>query len=475
MRFCDHGKRQVLAAFDGGDITSDAGGVLLRETAERLDLFARMAECFEDRRKQDQVLHKLPNLLAQRVVGIALGYEDVTDHDSLRHDPLLKLLGEPDSKRSEPPKSLAGSSTLGRVERSFQKNDRRYHKITAQPNRLQDLYVDLFTESHDTPPERITLDIDATDVVTHGHQQGGFFHGYYEHRCYLPLYIYCGPHLLLAKLRPGNVDGAKGAKAAVKRVVGRIRKQWPKPRILVRGDSGFARENLMSWCEANGVDYILGLPRNSYLLHRARKIRSRAALAFLETNAVAKVFGHFTHRTKSESWTRSRHVIAKVLHRDGQEQRCRFLVTSLDWNSPHVIEAMRQARNSLEENEQAEPKDLMPRVMYDAIYCPRGDMENRIKECQLDLFGRRASGHAFSTNQTRLILAGFAYVLMTQLRLRALQGTDLAKAAPNTIREKLLKIGARVITSVRRIRIAMPDACPTQDIFFTAWRRLSPP
>jgi hypothetical protein len=254
MRFGDHGKRQVLAAFDGGDITSDAGGVLLRETAERLDLFSRMAACFEDRRKQDQVLHKLPNLLAQRVVGIALGYEDVTDHDSLRHDPLLKLLGEPDAKRNEAPKSLAGSSTLGRVERSFQKNNRRYHKITAQPNRFQDLYVDLFTESHDVPPERITLDIDATDVITHGHQVGGFFHGYYEHRCYLPLYIYCGPHLLLAKLRPGNVDGAKGAKAAVKRVVGRIRKQWPKVQILVRGDSGFARENLMSWCEANGVD-----------------------------------------------------------------------------------------------------------------------------------------------------------------------------------------------------------------------------
>jgi hypothetical protein len=279
----------------------------------------------------------------------------------------------------------------------------------------------------------------------------------------------------MAKLRHGTVDGAKGAKGAIKRIVTRIRKAWPKVDILVRGDSGFLLGNLMRWCEANGVDYILGLPRNTVLVHRARKIRSRAALEFLETNATTKVFGHFPHKTRSKSWNRSRHVIAKVLHQEDQEQRCRFLVTSLDWNSPHVAEAMREARTSLEESEQAEPKDLLPRVMYESLYCPRGDMENRIKECPLDLFGRRASGHAFSTNQTRLILAGFAYVLMTQLRLRALQGTDLAKAMPNTIREKLLKIGARVITSVRRIEIAMPDACPTQGIFFTAWRCLALP
>jgi len=223
---------------------------------------------------------------------------------------------------------------------------------------------------------------------------------------------------LLAKLRHGNVDGAKGAKAAIKRIVGRIRKAWPKVKILVRGDSGFARPNLMNWCEANHVDTIFGLARNTVLLHKARKVRSRAAVEFMATGKTALAFGHFTHRTRSKSWTRPRHVIAKVLHQAGREQRCRFLVTSLDWNSPRVAEALREARDAWEGDGQTPPRDLMPRVIYEAIYCPRGDMENRIKECQLDLFGHRASAHAFKANQTRLILAGFAYVLMTQLRLR---------------------------------------------------------
>ncbi|SDF11832.1 IS1380 family transposase, partial [Rhodospira trueperi] len=405
MLFSEFGPRAVIAAFDGGEITSDAGGLLLREAATRLDLFPRMAACFEDHRDPGRVRHPLADLLAQRVTGIALGYENLTDHDSLRHDPLLKLMATPKARGADRPAPLAGSSTLGRVERSFEDSDRRYHKITAQPNRLQDLYVDLFTGSHDTPPERIVLDIDATDVETHGHQIGGFFNGTYEHRCFLPLYVTCGPHLLLAKLRHGNVDGAKGAKAAIKRIVGRIRKAWPTVQILVRGDSGFARPNLMSWCEANGVDYIFGLARNTVLLHKARKVRSRAAVDFMATGRTALAFGHFTHMTRSKSWTRPRHVIVKVLHRAGREQRCRFLVTSLDWNSKPVIEAMRQARDAREQTDQEPPRDLMPRVIYEAIYCPRGDMENRIKECQLDLFGHRASAHAFKANQTRLILA----------------------------------------------------------------------
>lgn len=466
-----------MGAFDGGEITSDAGGLLLREVAGRLNLFGRMAACFDDRRNRKQVTHPLSDLLAQRVIAMALGYEDLNDHDLMRNDPLLKVTAAARSRvpGGAPLPALAGSSTLGRLERSFEEADRRYHKFTAQPSRLQDLYVELFTGSYATAPERIILDIDATDIETHGHQRGGFFHGYYEHRCFLPLYIYCGPHLLLSKLRPGNVDGAEGAKAAIKRVVGNIRRHWPKVSILVRGDSGFARTNLMNWCEANGVDYIFGLPRNGYLLHKARKIRSRAAMEFLATGETAEMFGDFHHQTRSGSWTRPRHVIAKVLHRSQTEQSCRFLVTSLDWNAPAVIEAMAQARDRAESQGDKPPRDLLARTIYAALYCPRGDMENRIKDCQLDLFGYRASAHAFKTNQTRLILAGFAYVLMTQLRLMALQATDLAKAAPHTIRKKLLKIGARVITSVRRIRISMPDACPVQHIFFTAWRALASP
>lgn len=258
-------------------------------------------------------------------------------------------------------------------------------------------------------------------------------------------------------------------------MVWNIRRHWPQVEILVRGDSGFARTNLMNWCEANGVDYIFGLPRNEYLLHKARKIRSRAAVEFLATGETAEVFGHFYHQTRSGTWNKPRHVIAKVRRHGQKERRCRFLVTSLDWNSPAVIEAMRNTRDTLENQGDAPPRDLLPRTIYDAVYCPRGDMENRIKDCQLDLFGHRASAHAFKTNQTRLILAGFAYVLMTQLRLMALQTTELAKAAPDTIRQKLLKIGARVITSVRRIKISMPDACPFQHIFFIAWRALASP
>ncbi|WP_406567275.1 IS1380 family transposase [Azospirillum fermentarium] len=474
MRFSEHGRRAVLGAFDGGEITSDAGSLLLREVARRLDLFGRMAGCFEDRRDPDRVRHQLPDLLAQRVLGIALGYEDINDHDRLRHDPLLKVTAAAKPESGGPLPALAGSSTLGRLERSFEECDRRYHDLVAHPARLQDLYVDLFTASYDTAPERIILDIDATDIETHGQQAGGFFHGYYEHRCFLPLYIYCGPHLLLSKLRHGNVDGAEGAKSALKRVVGNIRRHWPQVGILVRGDSGFARTNLMNWCEANGVDYIFGLPRNDYLLHKARKVRSRAAVDFMATGKTAAVFGHFYHMTRSGSWNKPRHVIAKVLHLSGQDQRCRFLVTSLDWNSPEVLDAMRQARDAPENQANTLPKDLLARVIYEAIYCPRGDMENRIKDCQLDLFGHRTSAHAFKTNQTRLILAGFAYVLMTQLRLMALTTTTLAKAAPDTIRQKLLKIGARVTVSVRRIKISMPDACPVQAIFFTAWRCLVP-
>lgn len=469
MQFSDFGPRTVLAAFDGGAITSDAGGLLLRETATRLDLWARMAEHFQDFRDPARVTHTLPDLLAQRVTAMALGYEDVADHDSLRFDPLLKLIATPKKRNGAPaplaPAPLAGGSTIGRLEQSFDNADRRYHKFSAKTAQLQDLYVDLFVDSHDAPPERITLDIDATDIETHGSQIGGFFNGYYEHRCFLPLYITCGPHLLLSKLRPGNVDGAKGARKAIKRIVGLIRKRWPTVKILVRGDSGFARNNLMTWCEANGVDYIFGLARNGYLLLKARTTRSRAAVAMVDTGAPVEMFGHFAHRPKTKSWPRPRHVIAKVLHRPGHEQRVRFLVTSLDWNSDWVAPEVKTFPAD---------RDALPRAIYQNIYCPRGDMENRIKDCQLDLFGHRTSAHGFEPNQLRLILAGFAYVLMTHLRLHGLKTTDLAKAAPDTVRRKLLKIGARVITSVRRIKIAMPDAYPYKDAFFTAWQNLAP-
>lgn len=473
MEFSRVAGRQVLAAFDGGEMTSDAGLLLLREASQRLHLFSRMAGCFRDQRAPAKVRHALGDLLAQRVLGLALGYEDLNDHDHLRHDPVLALLRQADKNDIAAP--LAGSVTLGRMEQSSEAGDRRYHKIVPSLKQLQTLLPELFVESHEVPPERIILDIDATDILTHGDQEGSFFNGYYEHRCFLPLYVFCGPHLLLAQLRPSDIDGAKGARNVIRRIVKQIRGHWPKVKILVRGDSGFVRENLVRWCEANQVDYIFGLARNDYLLAKASKARSRAAMAMVETNRTAKVFGHFAHMPRSKTWARPRHVITKVLHRPGHAQRCRFLVTSLDWNSDWVIPELKKARDENNGKADRPNRDGLPRIIYDKIYCPRGDMENRIKDCQLDLFGKRASAHSYRANQLRLLLAGFAYVLMTHIRLTALAGTELAKAAPNTIRLKLLKIGARVTRSLCRIKISMPDACPHQQIFFQAWKTLTAP
>lgn len=458
MQFSDFGPRKIIAAFDGGEITSDAGVLLLREAAQRLNLFARMASCFEDHRDGARVRHSLADLLNQRVSAMALGYEDLNDHDALRHDPALRLLGNPDNP------ALAASATLGRLEHSREAADPRYNPFVPKLKKLQNLLVDLYLDSHDSPPERITLDIDATDIETHGHQEGGFFHGYYEHRCFLPLYVTCGPHLLLAQLRPGNIDAAQGARNVIKRIVARIRSRWPDVKILLRGDSGFVRENLVRWCERNRVDYIFGLARNGYLLHKARKIRSRAAVEMVDSNAPVEMFGHFSHRPRSKTWAKPRQVVCKVLHRPGQEQRVRFLVTSLDWDNDWAIPEMRQF----------DDKDALPRALYQNIYCPRGDMENRIKDCQLDLFGNRASAHCYRANQLRLLLAGFAYVLVTYLREKGLAKTVLAKAAPNTIRLKLLKVGARIMTSLRRIKISMPDAYPYKDAFCKAWSALAP-
>ena len=343
-----------------------------------------------------------------------------------------------------------GKSTLNRLEQSFETGNRRYHTVTPHLKKLSDLLVELFLDDHDAPPKRITLDIDATDIETHGNQEGGFFHGYYEHRCFLPLYIFCGSHLLLAQLRPANIDGAKGARNQIRRIVTAIRKRWPNVEILLRGDSGFARENLMRWCERNRVDYIFGLARNDFLLKKAQKVRGRAAMELLKNNEPVRTYGDFHHMPKSKSWARPRRVIAKAEHRPGQPQRCRFLVTSMD-------------------------RRKMPgKELYEDTYCPRGDMENRIKDCQLDLFGNRMSAHGYKANQLRLLLCGFAYVLIDGIRRTALAGTKLARAVPATVRNKLLKIGARVVNSVRRIKISMPDACPYKNMFFKAYHALAP-
>ena len=451
MRFTDFGSRTVLAAFDGGEITSDAGVLLLRERAKQIKLFDRMAACFTDYRDMRRVKYHLPTLLAQRVCGIAMGYEDINDHDTLRNDPAIKLLASSClASRDKTPAALAGKSTLNRLEHSREAGNPRYHQMTPNLKQLSNLFTDIFLDSHDTPPKEITLDIDATDIKAHGHQENSFFHGYYEERCFLPLYIFCGHHLLLAQLRPSNIDGARGARNVIRRIIRMIRARWPRIKILVRGDSGFVRENLIKWCENNSIDYVFGLARNNNLLQKAQKVRGKAAKGMIDTNEPTRAYGDFYHRTKSESWTWPRRVIVKAEHRPGKSPQCRFLVTSLN----------RQA--------------AMPKEIYENIYCPRGDMENRIKDCQLDLFGDHMSAHDYRANQLRLILAGFAYVLIDSIRREALQGTKLAKAVPGTIRLKLLKVGARVINSVRRIKISMPDAYPYKDLFFKTHAALAP-
>lgn len=470
MLFSNQGKKQVVAAFDGGEITSDGGLLLLREAALRMNLFPRLAECFWDYRDPRYVDYELRDLLAQRVTALALGYEDLNDHDALCSDPAFRLSCDKGKDK------LASSMTLGRLERCHSTSKARYHKVEARLYKMQELLCDVFLDHHKQPLHDIILDIDATDIEVHGRQELSAWNGYYEQRGFLPLYVFCGPHLLWAQLREGDCDGAKGARRAIRTIVKQIRKKWPRVNVLVRGDSGFVRKPLIRWCKANNVDFIFGLARNNYLLRKATQACSQTSKQRVkEGKTFLKNFGLFAHIPKTGSWGRPYNVIAKVEDTEGKEQHVRFLVTSLDEHSPLVIRAAKQMRKELIANKEKPGKDLTGRVLYEKIYCPRGDMENRIKDCQLDLFGHRASAHKFRSNYLRLLLEGFAYVLMTHIRLKALKGTELAKAAPNTIRLKLFKIGAKVIRSVRRIKLSLPDAYPHKDIFFTAWQRLMVP
>lgn len=469
MLFSSQDKKQVTAAFDGGEITSDAGVLLLREAAKKISLFSRIADCFWDRRKATHIQYKLKDMIAQRITGVALGYEDVNDHDHLRHDPALRLLTDVEHDQ------LASSITLGRMERCATTGEKRYHKISPRFYKLQELLCDLFLEHHTKPPSEIILDIDATDILAHGHQEKAEYNGYYEQNGFLPLYVFAGHHLLWAQLREGDCDGAKGARNVIATIVKQIRNQWPNVDILVRADSGFVRKNLIRWCKMNRVDFIFGLARNPYLLRKATQVRSATSTKRVQDGKTfLRNFGLFAHQPKSGSWQRPYNVIAKVEDREGKEQRCRFIMTSLDEHSACVIRAMKEMRKEMKKNKLKPGKDLVGRVLYEKIYCLRGDMENRIKDCQLDLFGYRASAQKFRSNYLRLLLEGFAYVLITHIRLTALKNTELARAAPGTIRLKLFKVGAKITRSVRRIKISMPNAYPHRETFFAAWKQLVP-
>jgi Transposase DDE domain group 1 len=438
--------RAVVAAFDGGWVTSDAGALLLGATDRAIGLTRRFASCFRDGRQAALVEHEVVTLVGQRVFGIALGYEDLNDHDQLRHDLVMAVLAGKLEARREDCAPVAGKSTLNRLELS-RPVATRYHKISHDPAAIEALLVDLFLEAHRRPPKQIVLDLDATDDRLHGRQEGRFFHGYYDCYCYLPLYVFCGRHLLAAKLRPSNIDASAGSLEEVARIVAQIRARWPKVRILLRADSGFAREALMAWCEANGVDYLLGLAKNDRLVAEIEDELVQAHEKSRRTGQPARRFKEFRWTTL-DSWSRRRRVIAKAEYTKG-EANPRFVVTSL-------TRAEGEAR-----------------YLYERVYCARGDMENRIKECQLDLFADRTSTATMRANQLRLWFAAMAYVLLCALRRIGLSRTRFAQATCGTIRLALLKIGAVVTRSVRRVKFAMASACPYQHEFREAHARLA--
>jgi hypothetical protein len=428
--------RSVVAAFDGGAVTSDAGGLLLGATDRAIGLTARFAGCFTDHRHPDLIEHAVHTLVSQRVFGLALGYEDLNDHDQLRHDPVMAtLIGKLDAKR-EDCAPLAGKSTLNRLELS-RSEPTKYHKVSHDPVAIEALFVDLFVEAHKKAPKQIILDLDATDDPIHGDQEGRFFHGYYGGYCYLPLYIFCGRHLLAAKLRRSNIDAAAGACEEIERIVTHIRRHWPRTRILLRADSGFCREALMAWCEANKVDYLFGLARNTRLVTEIEHELGEARDESLRTGKPARRFKDFMWSTL-DSWSRRRRVVAKAEFTGG-DTNPRFVVTSLSY------------------------AEAATRHLYEKIYCARGEMENRIKECQADLFADRTSTATMRANQLRLWFASMAYVLVCALRRIGLRHTQFANATCGTIRLRLLKIGALVTISVRRIKIAMASAYPWRD------------
>jgi hypothetical protein len=443
------GPKKVVGRFDGGTITSDAGALLLREVDRANNYFEKFSSCFVDFRDQRFVEHSVRELIAQRTVGVCLGYEDLLDHDDLRRDPILatvcgKLDPTGERRRNERDRGipLAGKSTLNRLE-TFgvgRGENKKYKKICYSEQDIDQFFVDVFVKSHGSVPEEIVLDVDATDDPLHGHQEGSFFHGFYDCYCYLPLYVFCGDRLLYGKLKTANLDPGNESLPDIRWLIERIRGHWPGVRIVLRGDSGFCRDELMSWCEENGVFFLFGIAKNNRLLKRIDKELKKARKRYYERHQPQRIYKDFTYRTVN-SWSRRRRVIGKAEYL-GKGENPRFVTTNL-------------------EREQMTAQEL-----YEEVYCARGDMENRIKEQQLYLFSDRTSSTTMQANQLRLYFSSLAYVLLSELRRRALRGTQFAKAQCNTIRLKLLKIGAHVRISVRRIYLSFASGYPYQETFF---------
>ncbi len=434
------GARKLVGAFDGGAITSNGGVALLAGADGKLRLAERLAACFTDHRMTEVIKHTLPDLLRQRIFGLALGYEDLIDHDALRFDPALAAVID------KPGGALAGKSTLNRLEHASKIGRDRHHKLDHDGAAIERLFVDLFLEAHREPPMRIVIDLDATDDPLYGDQEGRHFHGYYDCYCYLPLYIFCGRHLLAAKLRSSANDAADGAVQEVARIVDHIRQQWPRTTIVIRADSGFCRDDLMSWCEESGVQYVLGMAGNERLAVQIAPEMKLAKRKVKRTGKPARVFADFRYRTR-KSWSVERRVIGKAEFTNGGANP-RFIVTNV-----HAAFGA-------------------PRFLYETVYCQRGEMENRLKECQGDLFADRTPTPTMRANQLRLWLSSLAYVLMCAVRRIGLAGTELERATCGTIRLVLLKLGARVTVSVRRVKLAFASSFPKADVFARAARRL---
>jgi hypothetical protein len=456
MVFQQLGRREVVGRFDGGMISSDAGGLLLREVEKRFGILKRFAACFRDYRDSQRIDHSLETLISQRVYGIALGYEDLNDHDRLRHDVVMGVLCEKNdpsgmerARKRDQGKAVAGKSTLNRLELTPENaNEKsRYKKIVAHGEQIEDLIVNAYIETETTAPQQVVLDVDATDDIIYGNQEGRFFHGYYGDYCYLPLYIFCGEYLLCARLRVASEDPASGVRQELERIVKKLRAAWPQVRIIVRGDSGFCRDEIMSYCEQHEkVDYVLGLAKNSRLNQQIEAEMAQAQQLQQESGQAARVFKDFRYRTR-KSWSCERRVVGKAEYL-AKGENPRFIVTSIS----------------------SEEKDA--RTLYEDFYCARGDMENRIKEQQLGLFADRTSTAWMRSNQLRLYFSSFAYILMQRLRRLGLEGTELAQAQCDTIRLKLFKIGAQIEVTVRKVWISFSESCPYLGLFQRVFTRL---
>jgi hypothetical protein len=456
MTFQQLGRRAVIGRFDGGRISSDAGGLLLREVEKRFGIVKRFSGCFRDYREPQRTEHSVESLVGQRIYGMALGYEDLNDHDRLRYDVVMGVLcekvdptGSNRVREKNQGKAIAGKSTLNRLELTPENanENSRYKKIVAEGEKIDELMVDLYIQSQAVAPGEVVLDVDATDDPLHGHQEGRFFHGYYAEYCYLPLYIFSGEHLLCARLRQANEDPASGVIVELKRIIGRLREVWPGVRIIVRGDSGFCRDEIMSYCEhKEKVDYVLGLAKNSRLIEQIELEMAEAQQLHQATQKAARVFKDFRYRTR-RSWSSERRVVGKAEYLT-KGANPRFIVTSM----------------ASEEKE--------ARSLYEDFYCARGDMENRIKEQQLGLFADRTSTAWMRSNQLRLYFSSFAYILMQTLRRLGLKGTELAQAQCDTIRLKLFKIGAQIQVTVRKVWISFSESYPYLSLFQKVLARL---